>query len=117
MVSLAGWTFHTASPNIGIQNDDEYVGTFVAPANAGVYDYAYRVSTDGGASFTYCDYGDNGNLDGYAPSNAGHLGVDGAAGGPAFVPALGAAPQIALGVGLLSLGLFAGAKRRRRPRS
>jgi len=80
-----GWTFTAATPNIGFTgadleaDNDEYMGTFNAPA-AGTYDFAFRVSLDGGRSWTYCDrdvppeHGDDdGSADGYQPANAGSL--------------------------------------------
>jgi hypothetical protein len=84
-VSTAGWTFTAAVPNTGYTgggaeaDNDEYQATFPAPA-AGTYDVAFRVSLDGGRSWTYCDrdpepaYGaDDGSADGYQPANAGSL--------------------------------------------
>ncbi len=50
----AGWSWSTASYNIQSGNNDEYQGSFTAPA-AGSYRYAYRFSVDQGVSWTYCD--------------------------------------------------------------
>jgi hypothetical protein len=59
----SGWQFFPAAYNIQVGNDDEYVGSFNAPATPGSYRYTYRFSIDG-VWWTYCD------LDG-AGSNAG----------------------------------------------
>jgi hypothetical protein len=60
-----GWIFVAATYNAGFvdPSDDEYEATFNAPAT-GSYSYVYRMSQDGGTSWTYCD------LNG-AGSNAG----------------------------------------------
>jgi hypothetical protein len=50
-----------------VGNNDEYQATFTGPAT-GSYRYAYRVSLDGGASWTYCD---NNQSDAGAGSNPG----------------------------------------------
>jgi len=86
-VSL-GWTWSAATftQQTGpFGNDDEYGGSFTAPA-AGSYNYGFRVSLDAGASWTYCDLdksptGDTGagslsNL-AYQPEAAGLLTVTG----------------------------------------
>jgi hypothetical protein len=62
-----GFTWVTPSYNLQSGNNDEYAGSFTAPA-AGSYRYAYRFSVDAGVSWTYCD-GNQG--DGGAGSNAG----------------------------------------------
>jgi hypothetical protein len=62
----AGWTWINATFNVQVGNDDEYQASFTAPA-AGSYVYGYRISFDGGATFTYCD---NAQSDGGAGSNA-----------------------------------------------
>jgi len=80
----AAWT--TAVPNPAWDaaaafepNNDEYMVQLEAPGAAGVYDYAFRASADGGATWTYCDanggYGHDGSEDGYQPGNAGALTV------------------------------------------
>lgn len=61
-------------------NNDEYVGTLSAPSTTGSFDFAYRVSTDGGLSWTYVDLGGttcggDGTIDGYDAANAGALTV------------------------------------------
>jgi hypothetical protein len=58
----SGWQWFSTTYNAQYGNNDEYQGTFTAPA-AGTYRYTYRVSLDG-AQWTYCD------LNG-AGSNAG----------------------------------------------
>ncbi len=61
---LADWQFKAANWNLQVGNDDEYASSLVAPSASGVYTYAFRMSQDGGGSWTYCD------LDG-AGSNLG----------------------------------------------
>jgi hypothetical protein len=63
----AGWTWINATFNVQVGNDDEYQASFLAPAT-GSYRYVYRVSLDGGGSYTYCD---NAQADGGAGSNTG----------------------------------------------
>ncbi|HLL06783.1 MAG TPA: Ig-like domain-containing protein [Myxococcaceae bacterium] len=48
------WRFFQASYNTQTGNDDEFQGSFVAPA-AGSYSYTYRFSFDNGVRWTYCD--------------------------------------------------------------
>lgn len=60
--------------------NDEYVGTFTAPATPGDYDYAAKASADYGLAWTYCNLGGDscnygGSTDGYEPSDAGALTV------------------------------------------
>ena len=50
----AGWVWSATTYNVQIGNDDEYQGSFNAPAAPGKYRYAYRFSPDG-MSWTYCD--------------------------------------------------------------
>ena len=70
----------------GSPSNDLYEGAFGTGA-AGSYDYACRVSADDGASWTYCDAGDDGasdgcgdglsgSADGYSPEHAGQLTVE-----------------------------------------
>ncbi len=61
-------------------SNDEYIGQLEAPSELGTYDFAFRVTGDGGASFVYCDrstgeVGHDGSEDGYQPVNAGYLVV------------------------------------------
>ena len=48
------WQFTGAAYNLQVGNDDEFQGSFVAPA-PGTYSYVYRFSGDGGGTWTYCD--------------------------------------------------------------
>ena len=82
------WTWTTATPNpaYGLgspsyeANNDEYVANLAFGAGspfttAGDYDFAYRVSTNGGLTYSLiCDTG-NGNSDGYSAAAAGQLTV------------------------------------------
>ncbi len=80
--SMPGWTWARGGANAGYApgaagyeaNNDEYQATLVAPG-AGTYDYAFRVSGDGGLTWTYCDTLDPGSSDGYQLANAGALSV------------------------------------------
>ena len=84
----AGWVWRDAVPNAGYDGagagepeNDEYVVTLTVPAG-GMYDYAFRFSTDGGATVTYCDLDGNGTTivgtpeAGYDPAEAGVLFSD-----------------------------------------
>jgi hypothetical protein len=79
--SAAGWTWTAAAPNAGYgpaspgyeMNNDEYQADLAAPGPAGSYDYAYRFSGDGGATWLYCDGQPAGSSDGYQTANAGQL--------------------------------------------
>lgn len=76
-----GWTWVAGTPNagwdgdsVGEGNNDEYQGDLQFPA-AGTYDYAARVSGDGGTSWDYCDL--NGLVDGgYTPDQAGAATIE-----------------------------------------
>jgi hypothetical protein len=60
----SGWSFFPATFNLQVGNDDEFMGSFSAPATAGKYRYTYRFSLDG-MTWTYCDLngaGSNANL-------------------------------------------------------
>lgn len=50
-----GWTWFDASydPTFTSQNNEQFMGTLL-PNQSGVYDYIYRVSTDGGLSYQNC---------------------------------------------------------------
>lgn len=80
--SMPTWTWARGSSNAGYgpgsagyeANNDEYQASLVAPG-AGTYDFAYRVSGDGGLTWTYCDTLDPGSSDGYQLANAGALVV------------------------------------------
>ena len=49
----SGWMWFPAAYNVQVGNDDEFQGSFTAPA-AGTYSYTYRFSPDG-IKWTYCD--------------------------------------------------------------
>lgn len=72
----ATWSWQSAEPNPGWTgaevNNDEYQAGLVTPAE-GTYDFAFRFSGDGGATWVHCDGGDPGSSDGYQTSNAGSL--------------------------------------------
>lgn len=81
--SSGGWTWTSSVPNVGWNGaawgeipNDEYQATFTMPA-PGTYDYAFRVSTNGGVGWTYCDrslgVGQDGAENGYQPANSGSL--------------------------------------------
>lgn len=42
------WTWSSTSYNVQLGNDDEYVGSFVAPLVAGTYSYTYRFNINPG---------------------------------------------------------------------
>lgn len=77
----AVWTYVPGGPNVGwgpgapgySPDNDEYQGDLSIPM-AGVYDYAARISGDGGMTWVHCDLDDliNG---GYTPDQAGHAEV------------------------------------------
>jgi hypothetical protein len=76
---LAGWTFIPASYNLQVSNDDEFQASFAAPGLRGVYDYAYRFSSDSGANYTYCDLNGAGSNPGgtFEPSSLGVMTTTG----------------------------------------
>lgn len=75
------WTWETATPNAGYgpgapdygPNNDEYQHALAIPM-AGVFDYAARISGDGGATWVYCDL-DGLTMNGYTPDQAGSASV------------------------------------------
>ncbi|MCB9730231.1 MAG: lamin tail domain-containing protein [Deltaproteobacteria bacterium] len=81
-VDDSGWTTVEATPDAEWQDAtdpgaDQWMGTFNAPA-PGEWDYAFRFSVDGGASWSWCDLatgapGEDGSQNGYQPANAGAL--------------------------------------------
>lgn len=117
-VSLSGWLFHNASPNPlyggpgGEANLDEYLSNVVSPNAAGSYDYAFRFSSNFGASFSYCDGATTGSSDGYQVANAGDLTVTSS--GPAPVPALSLPAVVLLVATLLGVGFLSAPIRTRR---
>lgn len=48
------WVVGFGNSSYGGANEDEYVAVLTVPT-PGVYDYAFRFTGDGGATFTYCD--------------------------------------------------------------
>lgn len=76
-----GWTWVAASANVGWNgndagepNNDEYQAD-LSFAATGTYDYAARVSGDGGTSWSYCDL--DGLVEGgYTPEQAGHASIE-----------------------------------------
>lgn len=67
------WIWYDAVFNAQAGNNDEFVGTLL-PESTGEFDYVYRYSTDGGASWVYADLDGTGN--GYATEQAGSLTVE-----------------------------------------
>jgi hypothetical protein len=60
----SGWLWFAAGFNINKGNNDEWFGSFTAPATPGPYKYGARFSYDG-TNWTYCDLngaGSNPNL-------------------------------------------------------
>jgi hypothetical protein len=49
------WKFFPADYNVQTGNDDEFQGSFTAPATAATYAYTFRFSQDNGVRWTYCD--------------------------------------------------------------
>ncbi|MCK6507568.1 hypothetical protein L6R53_30075 [Myxococcota bacterium] len=82
--SVAAWSSDKDGLTPGDLANDEYAGSFALPSTAGRYDYAGRVSADGGRSWLYCDLaeadangcGGAGSGDGYDPDDAGQLTVE-----------------------------------------
>ncbi len=71
---FADWDWYPTVINTAYvdSSDDEYMGNLILPAGAGSpYDMAYRVSGDGGLSWTYCDTVDTP----YTIADAGDLTV------------------------------------------
>jgi len=72
------WQWHDAVySGDSSQVYDEYVASLTADAT-GTFDYAYRFSADGGATWRYCDL--DGSDNGYDPAQAGALDVAGGGG-------------------------------------
>ena len=74
------WNMDKDGLSSGDLANDEYAGTLTAPATVGSYDFAARVSADGGASWLSCDLGGDtcggaGSDDGYSAATAGSLTV------------------------------------------
>jgi hypothetical protein len=66
------WTWVEAAFNVDAGNNDEFTASML-PETIGAFDYAYRYSTTGGASWVYADLDGTGN--GYAAAQAGQLVV------------------------------------------
>lgn len=86
-VDDSSWTWFDAAYNTdkdglapGDLANDEYAATMIAPSSAGTYAYAYRFSTDYGASWVYADLGDDcggvGTIDGFDLADAGEMTVE-----------------------------------------
>jgi hypothetical protein len=81
-VDDSGWQTAEAAPDTTwVDNTDpgadQWVGTFTTPA-PGDWDYAFRFTVNGGATWTWCDLatglpGEDGSQNGYQPANAGAL--------------------------------------------
>jgi hypothetical protein len=77
----APWTWEPAMPNLGYgpgafgygANNDEYQHDLAIP-EAGIFDYAARISGDSGATWVYCDV-DGLTVGGYTPDQAGDAAV------------------------------------------
>lgn len=77
----APWTYVAATPNGGYGPgapdysavNDEYQGDLSIPT-AGIYDYAARISGDGGMTWVWCDL-DGLTEGGYTPDQAGHAEI------------------------------------------
>jgi hypothetical protein len=67
------WAWSSAYYNLDAGNNDEYM-TRLLIHDPGEYAYAFRVSGDGGASFTTCDL--DGSTNGIAPDQLGRVTVD-----------------------------------------
>ncbi|HYI01103.1 beta strand repeat-containing protein [Hyalangium sp.] len=49
------WRFFPATYNVQFGNDDEFMGSFIAPTTEAAYSYTFRFSQDNGMKWTYCD--------------------------------------------------------------
>ena len=67
------WQWVDATFNTDSGNNDEFVASLL-PDRVGTFDYAYRYTTTGGASWVYADLDGTGN--GYSPGQAGQLTVN-----------------------------------------
>ena len=58
---VVAWSWFDAAynPEFTGSNNEEFMGTLI-PVETGVFDYLYRVSTDGGLSYQYCEWHDGG---------------------------------------------------------
>ncbi len=81
------WSWRLASYNLDVDGlfegdlaNDEYMGELPVPTEGGTYNYAARVTRDGGSTYEYCDLGVEtcdglGSTDGYDAATAGVLTV------------------------------------------
>jgi glycosidase len=75
----ASWQWFDAAFNTDVGNNDEFAGQMTVNAPPGEYDYLYRYSTDGGATWVYGAYGDPHfypSLASYDPNDAGQMTVN-----------------------------------------
>lgn len=73
------WIWVDAAFNVDVVDNDEFHGHLL-PLEVGSFDYAYRYSTDGGATWVYADL--DGTVNGYDPSQAGDMRVYPSSAGP-----------------------------------
>jgi glycosidase len=66
------WTWVDASFNVDAGNNDEFVASLL-PEQVGIFDYAYRYTTNNGRDWVYADLDGIGN--GYSSAQAGSLTV------------------------------------------
>jgi hypothetical protein len=74
----ADFTWAKGVPNggyVGPSNNDEYEYLAALPFTLGIYDYAYRVSSDGGQSWLYCDLDGATNNGEFSQSSEGEMTV------------------------------------------
>jgi hypothetical protein len=71
----ASWSWIDAAYNRTYGNNAEYMASFTAPATAGSYGYVYRMSVDGGTTWTYCDLAGAGSNSGLPPFTFGSIAI------------------------------------------
>ena len=71
-MATSSWTWFSATYNLDVGNNDEYMATF-HPPQVGRFHYAYRYSVDGGQTWLYADLDGTGN--GYQAHQAGVMTV------------------------------------------
>jgi hypothetical protein len=62
---LAHWKWFASTWNLQVGNDDEYAAVLQAPQSSGIYSFLFRMSKDGGGSWTYCDFDGAGSDSGF----------------------------------------------------
>ncbi|MFH2006358.1 MAG: lamin tail domain-containing protein [bacterium] len=75
-VDATSWTWFTAAANgsfTDASNDEYMVDVTLPPAAGSPYDFAYRFSGDGGATWTYCDLDTTANFPVYDLSDTGAM--------------------------------------------